>query len=50
MESLQKEKENQIKHEEEENRKAQENYIPPPTITIDEIMFEFLTSLTVGTE
>ena len=50
MESLQKERENQIKHEEEEMRKAQESYVPPPTITIDEIMFTLKFEFRIGTE
>ena len=39
MESLQKDKENQQKHEEEEMRKELERMPPPPTITLDEIMY-----------
>ena len=38
MESLQKDKENQQKHDEEEMKKELER-TPPPTITLDEIMY-----------
>ena len=41
MESLQKDKENQQKHEEEEMRKELERMPPPPTITLDEIMYDY---------
>lgn len=39
MESLQKDKENQQKHDEEEMKKELERMPPPPTITLDEIMY-----------
>ena len=36
-----KDKENQQKHEEEEMRKELERMPPPPTITLDEIMYDY---------
>ena len=41
MESLQKDKENQQKHDEEEMKKELERMPPPPTITLDEIMYVY---------
>lgn len=39
IESLQKDIENQIKHDEEEKKKEEAAYVPPPTITLEEIMY-----------